>query len=387
MSEPDRQILLIEDNPSDAFLFGELLKGIGGKPSLSVSQRLSDGLALAGRQQFCVVFVDLGLPDSKGLETVQRAVAVFRDVPVVVLTGLEDEQVGLDSLRAGAQDYLVKGQISSGAIARALRYAIERHRILLDLHTARDHLEEKVQQRTGELTRALDELQNEIHLRLQEQEQRRRAEAEVLQAVETEQRRIGRDLHDGIQGNLAGMKMMLAMLKKKAQAAAPGLAGGIDELTQVADQTLQQIRGLARNLCPVDLSHNGLFYALEKLASTTDSVFHTPCQFVGDKDVHFPDERIASHLYYISYEAVNNALKHARAKNILIRLANGDSRMSLTVEDDGIGLPKDRRPTGGMGLRTMEYRASLIGAKLSILPGRKGGTRIECLLPDPSAGR
>ncbi len=122
------KVLMIEDNPRDVRLIHEMLADIKSTGfEIKTADCLSTGLAcLQGR--FDVVLLDLGLPDSYGLETLTRALGGAGSVPVVVLTGLADESVGIRAVQAGAQDYLIKGQIDSNLLERTMRYAIERRR-------------------------------------------------------------------------------------------------------------------------------------------------------------------------------------------------------------------------------------------------------------------
>jgi signal transduction histidine kinase/FixJ family two-component response regulator len=118
-------ILLVEDNEADARLFAELLSELPGAPkNLTATATLADALAKIGGHD--VVFLDLSLPDAHGMQTLTRMVQAARNVPIVVLTGNEDERVALEAMKAGAQDYLVKGEITPSLIARTARYAIER---------------------------------------------------------------------------------------------------------------------------------------------------------------------------------------------------------------------------------------------------------------------
>ena len=124
------RVLLVEDNPTDALLLREALaEAPSAKFMLTQVERLADGLARLREAPFDVVLLDLGLPDSSGADTVVRLHRQEPDVPVVVLTGLEDEAVGLQALQEGAQDYLVKNQLQASLLGRSIRYAIERHRI------------------------------------------------------------------------------------------------------------------------------------------------------------------------------------------------------------------------------------------------------------------
>jgi signal transduction histidine kinase len=141
--EPIRA-LLIEDNPGDARLIREMLREagtIGAAVELSLADRLAQGLDRLDQAAIDVVLLDLSLPDSQGLQTFAAVHAAAPSVPVVVLSGLDDEAVAVRAVQEGAQDYLVKGQVDGGTILRSLRYAIERQRLeaaRADLERQRD---------------------------------------------------------------------------------------------------------------------------------------------------------------------------------------------------------------------------------------------------------
>ncbi|WP_293338914.1 ATP-binding protein [Microcoleus sp. CAWBG58] len=121
------KILLVEDNPADADLLAELLEVSGGVQWELVSvEFLHEAIAQLCKQNFDIVLLDLSLPDSRGLETLTRLREVAPDTAMVVMTGLDDEAIALESVRLGAQDYIVKGQITTPLLVRTIRYAIER---------------------------------------------------------------------------------------------------------------------------------------------------------------------------------------------------------------------------------------------------------------------
>jgi two-component system, cell cycle response regulator len=122
--------LLIDDNPEDARLVQEMLaEGGFARFDLEVSDRLAGGMRRLSEGDVDVVLVDLGLPDSQGVNTIALLHAHAPDVPIVVLTGTSDEATGIQALSAGAQEYLLKDQASGVVLVRALRYAIERKRL------------------------------------------------------------------------------------------------------------------------------------------------------------------------------------------------------------------------------------------------------------------
>ena len=127
MKDKHIKVLLVEDNPGDARLIQEMLTEIRGATfNFERADRLSTGLEHLVEGRIDVVLLDLGLPDSQGLDTFDKAYAQAPEVPIVVLTALDDEALAIRAVREGAQDYLVKGQVDSNLLARAIRYAIER---------------------------------------------------------------------------------------------------------------------------------------------------------------------------------------------------------------------------------------------------------------------
>lgn len=134
-------ILLVEDNSGDAVLIREMLAGEGqGRLALEWVTRLSEGLERLSRGGIDLVLLDLGLPDSQGLDTFLQAAWQYPQVPFVVLTGLADEGLGDTAVRQGAQDYLIKAEVNGKQLLRAIRYATERKRVEEALRQAHDKL-------------------------------------------------------------------------------------------------------------------------------------------------------------------------------------------------------------------------------------------------------
>lgn len=128
------RVLLIENNPEDAQLIREMLaKARGARFDLECADRLSTGMKRLARGGIDVVLLDLSLPDSRGLNTFHRLYAQIPQAPIIVLSVPEDEELAVNAVRKGAQDYLVKGQVDSNLLLRAVRYAIERRRMLAEL--------------------------------------------------------------------------------------------------------------------------------------------------------------------------------------------------------------------------------------------------------------
>ena len=208
--------------------------------------------------------------------------------------------------------------------------------------------------------------------------QRQAFEKEILEITESEQRRIGQDLHDDLCQHLAGIQLMGDVLqrdlwaKAKPEAEQAGLIAG-----RIRD-AIAHPRMLARGLSPVALDSNGLTAALQELAENSGKLFQIKCEFRFDSFVTVDDNAVATHLYRIAQEAVTNAVKHGRAKKVVIRLAESEDECSLTITDDGVGLPETSARDQGTGLRIMKYRAATIGASLEVRRAGEQGTRVSC---------
>lgn len=204
----------------------------------------------------------------------------------------------------------------------------------------------------------------------------RRMERDILEVSEQERERIGRDLHDDLGQILTGISLLSKGLQKRLATTSPEEAQEVGRIDEFIKQAISQTRALARGLLPIGLDKHGLQGALEELSTNMDSIRGVHCSFDG---VAIDLERShARHLYRITQEAVNNALKHGEATQIQVRLTNEDGQRMLVVTDNGKGIPDGVDPGQGMGLRLMKYRASKIGGSLTVRRGENGGTVVRC---------
>jgi PAS domain S-box-containing protein len=207
----------------------------------------------------------------------------------------------------------------------------------------------------------------------------------ILKAVEQEQKRMGRDLHDGLCQLLTATKFKMTLLEHKLARKSLVEAGEAKALETEINHAIEQAHGLAQGLNPVKLVARGLTSALEELAASVETAFQVRCVCSFPKPVPVRDHSMANHLYRIAQEAVQNAVKHGKPKTIRIALRELARRVELRVEDDGVGFPrKPRRRKAGMGVQNMQARADIIGASLDIRPGKQGGTLVTCRLRSPA---
>ena len=208
--------------------------------------------------------------------------------------------------------------------------------------------------------------------------ERKRLEREILEISGHEQRRIGQDLHDGLCQQLAGIELLSQVLEQKLATKSVAEAARAAEIARHVREAITHTRSLARGLSPVELEANGLMYALQELVANVEKMFKVECRFQCEESVLLSDNAVATHLYRIVQEAINNALKHGKARNILISLKHANGNINLTVADDGAGFPKKLKSDKGMGLRIMNYRAGMIGGSLEIRPANGKGTTVTC---------
>jgi two-component system CheB/CheR fusion protein len=212
--------------------------------------------------------------------------------------------------------------------------------------------------------------------------ERKELEQALLEVSDREQRRIGHDLHDGLGQHLAGIELMSEVLEQNlASKKLKGEAGRAGDIARHVREAITQARALARGLSPVISEPEGLMSALDDLASNTGKMFRIDCHFRRSEPVRIADHTVATHLYRIAQEAVSNAMKHGRARQIEIELEETPERVLLTIKDDGGGFPAKASSGRGMGLRIMRYRAAMMGGTLEIKAEPNRGARVTCFVP------
>ncbi len=251
-------------------------------------------------------------------------------------------------------------------------------KVIADLHTC----EERYQSLLDSIPATEDaRLQSALSVLKSEVRHRRRLEAELLIAVESERERIGQDLHDDLCQRLSATAMMTSVLATRIARKDSRSGAELQKISRLINDTIESCRLLSRGLHPVTLTANGLPAALDELAERMPDGINF--LWPHGKRIELEPET-ALHLYRITEEAVGNAVKHAGAKRIAIELDVLGGRTVLVIQDDGKGFERD--PTAnGMGLRNINYRAGAIGAELTIGQRKGGGTRIRCRLPGPKA--
>jgi PAS domain S-box-containing protein len=210
---------------------------------------------------------------------------------------------------------------------------------------------------------------------------RKHLEKTILEISTREQRRIGQDLHDGLGQHLTGIAFMSKVQEQKLMEKGLPEAGDAGKIVKLVNEAIHKTRELAHGLLPVVSEAQGLMSALQRLAGEVEDLFALSCWFQCPVPVLIHDDTVATHLYYIAREAVNNSIKHGHARRIVIRLAAVEHQGALTIEDDGDGIGTISASNKGMGLHLMNYRGRMVGGTLEVRRIPAGGTMVSCLFP------
>lgn len=238
--------------------------------------------------------------------------------------------------------------------------------------------------RSGVVSAELVELWGEkcVLAALEDVTDSKRLEREILEVSEREHQKIGRDLHDDLCPHLIGIEVLSKVLEQKLDGRSLSEAGDAAKIRALIQDSIKKLRRLSRGLCPLDLEDEGFESSLASLGLYVEDIFGVTYHFQCDVPMNIKDETVATHLYYIAHEAVHNAVKHAKAKNIFVTVTADNGTMELTIRDDGQGILEEYT-SNGMGLRIMNYRARRIGAAIEIKHDSEGGTLVSLRLRAP----
>ncbi len=265
---------------------------------------------------------------------------------------------------------------AAGKPASAVAVAIditERKKAEAALQKSKAVLEERVRERTHALRAANKELAGEIA-------RRKGLEGQILEISDREQQRLGQELHDGLCQHLTAVAFMARSVALRLRNHRVIEVNDIERIAQLVNDAATDTRNFSRALHRVDIDSAGFITALEDLVDR--EIWKTPCRLEIKPSFHIDDDVAASHLYRIAREAVINANKHARAREIVVALARSRKGIVLSVTDNGVGFKNEPKLKEGLGFHIMNHRAGAIGGRLEIECPKKGGTRVACYLPD-----
>ncbi|MEN6294239.1 MAG: histidine kinase dimerization/phosphoacceptor domain -containing protein [Methanobacterium sp.] len=357
-------VLLIEDNLTDTALIREMLNEVR-KPRFKLhnTRRLEDGLNYIEKNGADVLLLDLNLPDSFGFDTFLKAKERVPQIPIVILSAFDDEDVAINAVKGEAQDYLIKGKVDSSLLSRSISYAIERKAIEGELIRHRDHLEELVQERTIELQEANKKLKNEI-------EERKMAEEEIKASLE-EKNILLEEIHNRVENNLQTISNLMGLEYTQLNDKEP---------IEIYQESQNRVKAIA--LIHETLSRSEDFAIIDFNKYAHDLIDHLFKSYAVDKNINanikidgiLLDIDTAVPCGLILNELVTNSIKHAFPSSyfedrkllkgrftppsnelvndeftgqnnitgeINITFMPDDGNFTLKVGDNGIGLPDD----------------------------------------------
>ncbi len=153
------------------------------------------------------------------------------------------------------------------------------------------------------------------------------------------------------------------------------------KIVRLMNEAIHKTRELSRGLLPVVAESQGLMSALQMWAAEVEDIFGVSCRFQCERPVLVHDDTMATHLYHIAQEAVNNAIKHGDPRRIAIELTARNENGTLVIRDDGKGFAGSPASSSGMGLHIMNCRAGMIGGVLEVQPNPNRGTIVTCIFP------
>ena len=392
--------LLVEDNTGDARLIKEMLaESKRSTFNLIWVDRLAKGIDYLKNNSVDIVLLDLSLPDSSGPETFEKLVMHVPQMPVIILTGLDDEQLAISLLRSGLQDYIVKDHANTEMLARSIRYAIERKRLEDALRVAHDEMEMRVIRRTRELSEANRSLREEI-------EQREKAEAELKDSKAQAELYVDLMAHDINNINQIAIGFLELAIEEKDhdEEARELLQRPLDNLkasSKLIDNVkkLQQIKSNDMQQHRVDLGAilAEIVNSYEKVPGREVAIHYKPMD-----NCHVMANGLIADVFA---NLVNNSIKHSEGSvNINIdisRVSESDGRKfhKVSVEDNGPGIPDvqkdkifnrflrgDTKARGsGIGLYLvkvlLDHYAGKVWVEDRVEGNRSAGSRFVVMLP------
>jgi PAS domain S-box-containing protein len=213
--------------------------------------------------------------------------------------------------------------------------------------------------------------------------ERRRLEKEILRISEEERRNLGHDLHDGLGQMLTGITLISQNLARKLKVKGIAGANEVQEISDLIKEADEYAKSLAHGLINVDFEEDGLDVALKQLGRQTKKFFNVDYKFNCQCESKIKNKTQALHLYRIAQEAISNAVKHGKAKNIEISLSTEEDKIKLSIKDDGVGFAQSNNESKkkGMGIQIMRYRANILSGTLDIVETEDKRTNVICTVP------
>lgn len=351
MKEGSMNILIVEDDPAYVRFIKEILKESGQvKFELIHVKRLDAAMKSLKRGIFDAVLLDLNLPDSLGFDTFLRLHEKFPLVPVIVLTGVADEETGVKAVQKGAQDYLSKGEVESNLLARTILYAIERKGLMEEL--------ERSYQKFYNLSAHLQYLREE------------------------ERKLIAGELHDELGGLFTAMKMELSSPLNNIDEREDALSEMKNSLAKLIDTGIDIVRRISTDLRPHILDHLGLMPAINWYIKEFQKRAGMRCKWVICGGEIPMDKDRATAVFRVLQEALTNVARHSKASRVTVELLRDGDTMKLKIEDNGVGIHEEKvNDPRSFGLIGIQERVLYLKGQVTIKGVPHKGTTVAVTIP------
>jgi signal transduction histidine kinase len=373
------RVLVVEDESIVALDIQHRLRAMGYAVA-GLALTGPEALDLVERTNPDLVLMDIRLKGPiSGIETAEQLRA-RRDLPVIYLTAYTD-QATLDRARISEPFGYVVKPFEDRELNITIEIALYRHKVerqlrenqaALEAH--QNELEQRVFERTAELTRVNEALRLEIAAR-------ERAQAERA-AAQDDRRRLAQDIHDSVTQSIFSMIFTTQSARQNINAEDERAAEALREIEDMARQALKDLRLLLYQLRSPLLEYEGLVSALRYRLDAVEARAGIKTRLIAPSEVELSAEA-EEDAYRIAIEALNNSLKHARATEVIVELRPEAEALIISITDNGIGFDESSiSRTGGLGLAGMQERAARLGGSISVRSARGAGTtvilRIDC---------
>lgn len=350
MSRESIRILLIEDDPICVRFIREILKESSRtRFELIHGGRLTGAMELLKKELVDVVLLDLNLPDSSGFDTFERVYSTFPEVPVIVLTGLDDEELGIKAVQKGGC-YLNKADVGEHLLPQAIKHAIERKRLMAEL--------EKSYQKFYNLSAHLQ------HLR------------------EEERKAVARELHDELGGLFTAMKTELVAAFRNLDERQGVLSEMKESLTTLIDRGIDAVQRIASDLRPHILDLLGLMPAIEWHLKEFQKRTRIQCTWTLCKGAVPLDNDRALAVFRIVQEALTNVARHSQATRVAVELLRNEDSLQLKIEDNGVGFDEEKlNDPHSFGLIGIQERVLFLKGQVIIKSVPQKGTTLALTIP------
>lgn len=350
------RLLLLEDSQLDAELELRMLTHGGFSCETTCVSTPDDFRQALAHQDLDIVLADYNLPGFDGLAALSMSRALRPEVPFILVSGVVGEEFAVESLKAGATDYVLKSRLQRLApvVSRALQERDDRKR-----------------------ARAAERQLRDAHDRLQA------LSARTLGVQEEERRRIARELHDEIGQALTAVKIHIQAARRQVQGAG---SEALAEAIEVVNEALKQVRSLSLDLRPPQLDQLGLVPALRWHLEKQAAASGVAVDLVAPQLRGRLSSELETVCFRIVQEALTNTLRHAGASHVSVELRLEGDQLQLNVTDDGRGFDVSQArshslETGHAGLFGMEERATLAGGLLQLQSTPGHGATIRAAFP------